>query len=210
MVLPKNIESLTVKQFQELTKVYNSDKDVLDKGVEYVSILTGKTFDEVEAMDYKLIGEAFKHISKLMGTKPKETLRRYIVVNGKVYKACLRADKFKAGQYIDLKNLSANDGWLDNMHLLLGCLYLPVNMFGFAKNYDGAKLKEISKDFEKAKIGDVYGLLFFYSSVLEKSSPIIQMYSEQATETLKNHLTEMMSDTEFLQSVGGGDTSSIN
>ena len=84
------------------------------------------------------------------------------------------------------------------MHLLLGCLYLPVNWYGKAYKYNGEKLPQISKDLLTAKLKDVYGLLFFYSSVLEKLSPIIQMSLEEALKTIQEITTEMNSDSQAL------------
>ena len=47
MNLPKNLGELTIRQFQKLTKIYKSDKDLLDKGIEAVALLSGKTIKEV-------------------------------------------------------------------------------------------------------------------------------------------------------------------
>jgi len=194
--LPKDIGELTVKQFQDLTVIYNSDKDLLDKGVEAISLLSGVPEKDVWDIDYKEIGKLFTHVSTLMQSKPKEGLRKWIVCNGKVYKAVTDISKISTGQYLDLKNLSKDDNWIVNMHLLLGCLYLPVNWYGKAKKYNGEKLPEISKDLLTAKLKDVYGLLFFYSAVLEKLSPIIQMSLEEALQTIQETLTEINNDSQ--------------
>lgn len=198
MNLPKDIGELTVKQFQELTIIYNSDKDLLDKGVEAISLLTGMSVNEVEQIDYKVIGKAFNHLNALMQSKPKEVVKKWIVLNGTVYKAVTNMDKISTGQYLDLKNLSKDDKWIENMHLLLGCLYLPVNWYGRVKKYNGEKLPQISKDMLTAKLKDVYGLLFFYSAVLEKLSPIIQMSLEEALQTIQETVTEIHKDSQAL------------
>lgn len=196
MRLPKDIGELTVKEFQGLTLIYNSDKDLLDKGCEAISLLTGMSIDQVEQIDYKEIGKYFSHINSILNSKPKEGFRKWIVCNGKVYKAVTDISKISAGQYIDLKNLGKDDNWIKNMHIMLGCLFLPVNWYGRAKKYNGEKLPEISKDLLEAKLKDVYGLLFFYSSVLEKLSPIIQMSLDEALKTIQEIMTEISNDSQ--------------
>lgn len=196
MLLPKNIGELTVKQFQALTKIYNSDKDLLDKGVEALALVTGLSEDEILSKDHKEVKLGFTHINNLLQQTPKQGFKKWIVSNGKIYKAVTDISKISTGQYLDLKNLSKDDKWIDNMHLLLGCLFLPVNWYGKAKRYDGSKLDAISKDLLDAKLKDVYGLLFFYSNVLEKLSPIIQTSFEEATRTIQEILTEIQNDSQ--------------
>lgn len=198
MRLPKNIGELTVKEFQGLTTIYKSDKDLLDKGVSAISLLTGMSENDVEKIDYRDIAKAFSHINSLLNEKPTERLRSYIIANGKVYKSVTDISKITAGQYLDLKNLSKDDKWIDNMHLLLGCLFMPVNYLGFSKRYNGEKLPQISKDLLHAKLKDVYGLLFFYSAVLEKLSPTIQMSLEKALIVIQETMTEIASDSRNL------------
>lgn len=195
MKLPKEIGELTVKQFQGLTLIYQSDKDLLDKGCEAIALLTGMSIAEVEAIDYRDIGKAFNHINLLLQSKPKDGMKKWIVCNGKAYKAVTDISKISTGQYIDLKNLSKDDNWIKNMHLLLGCLYLPVNWYGRAKKYNGDKLPQVSKDMLNAKLKDVYGLLFFYSAVLEKLNPIIQMSLEEALRVIQETMTEINNDS---------------
>lgn len=204
MKLPSHIGDITVKEYQALSKIYDSDREPLDKGVEYLSVLTSKSVSEIESLDYKVVMDAAKKVGSIMSTKPSTKIKPYIFVNGKFYKACLNAEDLTTAQYIDLKNLASN-GVIDNLHLLLGVLYQRVNFLGVPKKYDGAKLKQVSKDMLCAKIDDVYSLVFFYSGVLERLSPIIQMYSDRANQTLQDHIQEMMKDSEFLEHVGAGD-----
>jgi hypothetical protein len=43
-----------------------------------------------------------------------------------------------------------------------------------------------------AKLGQVYGTLFFYSNVLETLSPLMEIYLREATETLEETLPEVI------------------
>lgn len=219
MNLPANLGELTVEQFQGLTKLYNSDKDPLDVGVEAVSLLSGKSVEYLSKdVDYKDLAKCFNHVKTLISARSVNDLEQTtkfnptIVVSGRIFKACMASDfnsaQFKACQYIDAKNLSKN--WVDNLHLLLCAVWLPVNVFGKRKKYNGSKIEGQSKIMLKAKLKDVCGLLFFYSAVFEKLNPIIQMSLGEATKTIQDQMEEIMNNSEFLASVGHGGTKYTN
>lgn len=194
MLLPKNIGELTVKQFQGLTKIYQSDKDLLDKGCEAISLLTGMCEDDVLKMDYRDVQKAFNHINDILKSQPKEGLIKYVVSGTTVYRAVTDMSKISTAQYIDLKNLAKNDKWIDNMHLLLGCLYMPVNWYGKPKKYNGSRLDSVGADMLNIKLKYVYGTLFFYSAVFEKLSPTIQMSLEEALKVIADTVSQAEKD----------------
>jgi hypothetical protein len=197
MVLPLNVGELTIAQYQRLNLIIDKEDDSIVAGKEIVSFLTG----EDEKDNYKL-KEAFKTISLMLLKTPDKAINEEIQVRGNKYRAITNAEKISSAQYIDLKTLSEN--WIQNFHLITAILYQPL-VLGVPKKYDGGKLEELSKEMLQVKMKEVFGLFFFYSSVLRKSNPIIQTSLSRATLTIEKQLTEIQNDSEFLQSVGVGD-----
>lgn len=171
--------NLTVKQFQHISKISKSSKDELDKQIEIVSYLSGKSEDEVLKLPLDKIKQVF---SECGFAAPSTGLHKYIFVNGILYKGCLDITSLDAGQYIDLKNF-AKQGINENLHNLLACVYKPV--FG---KYNHSK---IANDMLKAKLNKVYGLVFFYSAVLELLNPTILMCSVLAAQDIEETMKEI-------------------
>ena len=173
--------SLTIKQFQHITKIANSQLDELDKEVEVVAYLKGCSTDELLNTDLNKIRSVFASCGF---ATPSTKINKYIWVNGMLYKGLTDITKpnFKAGQYIDLKNF-ANQSITDNLHNLAAIIYRPV--FG---KYDH---KQISEDMKSAKLNDIYGLVFFYSRVSEMLNPTILMCSVLAAQDIREIMKEI-------------------
>lgn len=149
---------ITVKQFQEISKVNDSNLDQLDKQIKIYSIATGKSEDFI-------LNLPLDKIKKLANESQvvNKGQAKYLFINGTLYKFVGIANSLNAGQYIDLKNFAKD--FIGNLHKMLAIIYKPV--FG---KYDHAK---VSEDMLKADIGKVYGTLFFCSKVLEDLNPTI-------------------------------------
>jgi len=65
-------------------------------------------------------------------------------------------------------------------------------MVHFALIQIAKKHTEIKEDMLKARMGDVYGTLFFYSSVLEMLSPVMEIYLKEAEVTITETMAEVM------------------
>lgn len=197
MALPKSVGELTIRQFQQLLAIQNTENDPIVMGKSFIKALTGKNEENLE-----IVVNSYKELCYMLVKRPSE-IKYEIQVNGTTYRGPNHSEKLKSSQYIDLKNLSSNE--IENLHLLVAVIYQPT-ILGVVQKYDGSRLPEIGEAMLDAKVGDVYGLLFFYSNVLEKSNQTILTSFNEAQKTIQNHMTEMMSDSEFLRSVGIGGT----
>jgi hypothetical protein len=66
---------------------------------------------------------------------------------------------------------------------------VPLTLKGF--KYTPSKHKEVSDYFRKAKMGEVYGTLFFYSKVYKALMEATNIYGQKNLEIVKNHMKEL-------------------
>lgn len=187
MKLPNNFSQLTVSQYQEASRILKSDDDFLDKAVKLISILSGKSTEWIESHTPKQIGDWYSSLGFLVDKSDLDNskVKKYIVANGKVYKAIVNMDDFSAGQLITLKHLEERTNPTDFIHQQLALVYVPVNWYGRAKKYDAKLHNKVSEDMKHAKLGDVYGLLLFKKKVYQALSPIIENSLKEATQTIQ-------------------------
>lgn len=185
-MIPFNLSKLTVRQYQIVNEIFDSQDDLLDKQINAIAYLLGKSTNYVESLPLDL----FKYYSSqltMIKSGIKCPVKKYIWVKGRLFKGTKDLSELLTGQYFDLKNLS-NDGEIKNLHKLLACVYKPV--FG---KYDHKKCSDILLD---AKIEQVYGLLFFYTNEYERLKSYIQMCLEEASKTIQTEMEEMAKDLE--------------
>ena len=186
-MIPFNFNSITVKQYQTLNEIFDSQDELIDKQINAIAYLTNKSTSEVEAMDLSMFKYYSGQLSFVKAPEINTKVNKYVWVKGKLFKGCLDLENLSTGQYIDLKELGKDGNHVKNLHKLLACIYSPM----FFK-YDHKKCSEIMLN---AKMGDVYGLLFFYTNELERLNSYIRMCSEEALQTIQNHLKEVSMNT---------------
>ena len=193
MRLPKTFNDITVGQYQEC--YFALKENTNESWLRVISILSGKPYAEIEAIPiYKI-----KHYLKLLNfiLRPdvlNERVKQYIYAKG-IYKAILRADKLNNAQAFDIrsfmkpeKGMDVTDTTVKNAHKLLASIYIPLTWRGF--RYTDNHQKEAEK-FKSAKMGDVYGTLFFYSILYENLTKHTQDYLEENLAILQEHMTEV-------------------
>jgi hypothetical protein len=193
MKLPKSFDELTVGQYQEINIIIQENDDLLERHLKILACLGNTTIEEVEKYTPKEIQGFVKSIEYVYApdTINKELVKR-TVVKDRLVGPVLGAEKLSAGQVLTLKHLEKQDNFVGLLHEMLACLYVDLDKLGFPKPYDARKHKQMAKDMKSAKLGDVYGTLFFYSNVFEKSNPIIQAYLNKATQTINQTMPEVM------------------
>ena len=209
MRLPKNWNQITVEQFQECYFLLGKDPTI-DGWVKVLSILSGKSKDYVEGLKVKDLKGYINKLQFLLSPNLNEKVNKYLSIKGRIFKAVYLASDMQTNQVADLKALmvadgqSVNDTVVENAHRLLACIYVPLTLKGF--KYVPSKHKEVSDYFRKAKMGDVYGTLFFYSEVYRNLMEATNTFGEQQAEILKTHLKEVEEwmQKQNLESVGAG------
>lgn len=218
MRLPKNLNEVTVEQFQECYFLLNGkatdDTDpIFLEPTRWANVIA--CLSKVDPKVIKnLPGNQFKYLTrKLSFLKDDERLntkvKKYILVNKTVYKAVWEADKLSTSQAFDIKTfckpetgMSQRDTVVENLHKLLASIYLPLKKLQFT--YSGTDHEKISNDFKKAKMGDVAGTLFFYSLVSPKLTEAMLDFGEKPMQMLTEHMKEVNDWAKSSQISGDG------
>ena len=179
------LQNITIRQYQLINQIVKSDKDELDKEIAIASIITGKSEDDILSMPLPQVKELFSY-AKLNEAESNLKVNKYVYLKGKVYVGLTDLDKLTTGNYVDLKNFGKDD-FIGNLHNLLAILYKPL----FAGKIDGKKHAKIAEAMLDAKLGQVAGLVFFYSNVLESLNPTIQISLEIAARDIQETMKEI-------------------
>lgn len=196
MELPKGFGDLTVLQYQECDKILNNKKEdeflgSATQAVRLLSYLLNKTEDEVLSMD---IAKEYAKLSFLNHPEDLDAIpaRDWLLANNTVYKADLKTPEMKAGALIALKYFESRPNPTQHLHDQLATIYLPVNIFGFKKKYNAKLHTKIAEDLKHAKLKDVYGFLLFKKKVFERLKPVMEIYLNDASQTIQEILPEVM------------------
>jgi hypothetical protein len=209
MKVPASFNELTVAQFQEWHEIDKTEKNGLKKSYKILAMLVGKTVEELEDMPVGQIKAALKVAATIHKKPINQKLKHIVFVGFKPYKAILNAkivhDQLSASQFTAAQTFSkTQDDSIQNMHKLLALMYAPYKMFGRMKlHHDHNYMAEQMKH---AKIGDVYGAVFFYSRVWATLQPYLEKYLNQAMETITEVVNEAKAHGVDLQRATAGTT----
>lgn len=104
ITVPTKWDDITLKQFQELMKIYNQeDKDILD----ILSLFTQKSKKELRQMPSEFIETMLVHL-QFMNTKLEAEPSSQIDIDGKIYKINY-TEKLKFGEFVDVETLIKED-----------------------------------------------------------------------------------------------------
>lgn len=177
MGIPLYYDDLTVKQFIEVKSTEAAYKhDRVEMKVQLIMYFTGLNYNDVTVrMALDEFEKLSKRIDLLLSSKPSEKLEQEITINGKKYWTPTDVTKLNTGQYTAISTFTSKGQANQNIDKLLGLIYYEV-IDGERPKYRDNYL-DIGKELLEAKLGSVYGAVFFYSKVLEKLNPVFQLYS---------------------------------
>ena len=152
--IPTKWEDITLKQFQELMKIYEQeDKDILD----ILALFNGKDKSELKQMPKEFIDTMLVHL-QFMNTTLEVEPKSSIEINGETYKINY-TEKLKFGEFVDVEGLIKDDKY--NYAALLGILCRKDKEI-----YDDAfiadKLDDRIKMFEELSIEQALQLINFF------------------------------------------------
>jgi len=111
---------MKIKDFQEINKVKGDD---LDSKVRIVSILTGKSEDEVESMP---INEFLKLSKEVLTKEVSDKYQPFIKVGARKFDAIFTMKELNAGDFIDLTHYTKDqETIINNLHKILAVFYKP-------------------------------------------------------------------------------------
>ena len=194
MKLPKNFGDLTVKQYQQSSKILKDDVDQLDKWVNILACLSGKSVDFIESNTTTQIGKWFQQISFFNNPEVSESWPKRIRVGFRFYVPVINNEDLTAGQLIALNHYETREEPIQYLHEMLACIYVPMAWNGKAKTYNAKLHKQVSTDMLKVKLKDVYGFLMFKKKVLERSFSVTETYMNLAMTTIQETIEWLKTD----------------
>lgn len=197
-----NWSDLNLFQYQQLVKALSIEDDI-DKTVKLVSIVTGKTENEVLSMsiaDFNKEKEKLNFLSEDIQGKPV----KYIKVNGKKYKCIYDVRNIPAARYVESKVFGAD--LVNNIHKMAATMVLPMKktIFGWkVDKYDAAKHEEYAQDMLEARFVDVYHSAVFFLSVYLNWIKVSEDYLKEELKKMKIPLEEAEAVQDFLKYMDG-------
>jgi hypothetical protein len=158
VTLPGNWDSVTIKQFCEVSRVKDSGSDKVQKLVNLVSILSGLDVETVSTFSVHDLRTSINAVSFIYGDVTGE-LKEEIEIDGIKYKACLDLRKMSAGQYLDLKSYTEDPKEIIyNIHNILSVFFIPEG-----KEYNDVPSNEVADLFyEQCPISIAYPVSVFF------------------------------------------------
>lgn len=197
-----NWSDLNLFQYQQLVKALSIEDDI-DKTVKLVSIVTGKTENEVLSMsisDFNKEKEKLNFLSEDIQGKPV----KYIKVNGKKYKCIYDVRNIPAARYVESKVFGAD--LINNIHKMAATMVMPMKktIFGWkVDKYDAAKHEEYAQDMLEARFVDVYHSAVFFLSVYLNWIKVSEDYLKEELTKMKIPLGEAEAVQDFLKYMDG-------
>lgn len=180
MKIAKNWNQIKIGQFQQIhAALKNYPDNAITQSVWMLSALTGKTREELLAMDFttefKPLMQKFDwlHTSQLPTQLPKN-----FEINGQQYTPAYDIKQRTTGQFADLAHLTAQpENIITNLHQILAVLCPPDGQKNHAEGFEQrAKLFA-----EKLTIAVAYPIATFFLKRWADSLPHILTYLEKQT-----------------------------
>jgi len=201
----KTFEKLTLWEYQELYKIHNTkaetDEQILDRAIETLSILEGKSRQEIEDRPYQELLKKSKDVSILFSVAPNlGKPSPYLRIGGQLYKVCLNPRKLTTGQFTDVQGFLKR-GRVENLHKVIASIVRPVSGF-FRKEgkYDAENHEVIAEEILDVNIMKILAISGFFLRLWNSSIKALVPYLEKQIRT-----TTSLSETD-LQTIMDGYT----
>jgi len=197
--LPKSLKDIKVKQYQTIAPLL-SDLN-LDTWINIMSILSGKTTEQIEDIDTGTFKKYRKQLQFLLADKP-QFVKKYLWINGSLYKGTNNADDLNTSQYVAIKTFLSQGSPVEQLHNIAPCCYkrfkfrhqyksgnkIVTKYLGFF--YNGDDHVKLSEAFLNKPTSDVLPLVFFCFRVLYNSTIDSEAYLE-AQKVIANRMEEI-------------------
>lgn len=185
MRIPRHVDKLTVAKYSRFIEVERSNMDALDKANKLLSILNGKSLNEIEAYDLSTLDYLYKKLAVLRSTTPSMKVKRTVWVDGKRFRLIKSEKHLNANQFVTWETYNENP--IRNYNKLAAVIYLRHKLFTKPK-FTSDVFAEAQETFLKAKVGQVFGALFFCRVKLWKLKAASQRYTKEAEMRIANHM----------------------
>jgi hypothetical protein len=183
--LPNSLKDIKVKQYQTIAPLL-SDLN-LDTWINIMSILSGKTTEQIEDIDTGVFKKYRKQLQFLLADKP-QFVKKYLWINGSLYKGTNNADDLNTSQYVAIKTFLSQGSPVEQLHNIAPCCYKKLTFKGW--KYNGDDHVKLSEAFLNKPTSDVLPLVFFCFRVLYNSTIDSEAYLE-AQKVIANRMEEI-------------------
>jgi hypothetical protein len=177
--------NLTIDQYQRIIDLETNEEPSTARAYKKLAIALDKTITEVIEMDINKRNFILANLNK----PNRLPLKKYIFVNGWVYKATTSLTEMNTMQLIDFNSLANNKASLND---LLAVMYVPL--FG---KYKAKNHKKLSLKLSKTKVKKTLGLLFFWSDYSKKCEKRTLTFLEKQAQMIQELMKEIQTDKEF-------------
>ena len=180
---------MTLQMYEHLSKLAESDTDDIEKQIQMVSVLTGKSVKEVEDLPISVYHDLAKKTVFLMREPEIEQIKSNTVkINERVYVITNDVTKITTAQYIDFQEYMKQGKNLANV---LSTLLVPKG-----EKYGEADFMEVKKDIERLPICTALGLYAFF---LRRFAKLIANTLHCSMSALKSEEEEKTKAKELIQ-----------
>ena len=192
---------LSIRQFQDVTKISESELSELDKSILIVKTLTDKTDFEIERMSAKKFNAICRIVRDMLDSYvaqvDKDKPKKFIRVNGTTYMLHYDITRMVAGKYVEA--VTFQQDMIGNLHKLLATMAVPMKWTwrGIrAKPYDATEHSKIAEQMLDADFSVAYHACIFFSGVLIQSIKSLNIYGNfpemQTMEALEKRLVNYL------------------
>ena len=185
--LPKSFNDLTIEEFQAASLYLDrlrhplTPEEKTDVWIDVLSFFTGKTQEYYETLPFDKLNPLIAKCKFLTNPNDITEVNETVIINNQFYKGLTDMTKGSYAQFASIKTILSHDQSAQSYHKLLGCIYAPIKLYG--KEYD---MLEVQEQMKQAKVGQVLGLVFFYSKVFNRLTSVINDYMKIAEVSLQN------------------------
>lgn len=164
MKIPKSWHEVSVFQWQQLAALKDEAENETDLAVKTISIITGKTENEIKRMNFDEVAKLSKAISFLNTSEMPLQKVKTIKANGNVYRVNYDIKNADVSRYIEAKHFASD--FVNNIHKIAASMVVPqrLTITGYKDaEYIASEHERYSNELQQASIVDVMGsVVFFY------------------------------------------------
>lgn len=203
-------EKISIRKYEEITRVLDSNDDDLNKNLQLLSIVKDIPFEDIENMPLPQVRKMMGDISFINNPpKSKKKIPDSIDINGRKYEIFKNTRNISISQYIDFQNYLKMGGKIEQ---LLSVFIIPKGR----KYGDGYDVVEVIDDiYNSMDISNAMNISFFFRNQLLRLTKVILTYSVgqlwirmimERDKLMKNQMREMIREMQgVIRLVKSGD-----
>ena len=157
-ICPRSWNDITLKQLQDIQKLYSGDNQTERNIIDYIHILTNHTREEVEALPYEFTERLLEEMSFLLTPLPEVKPSTEVYVNGEKYVANTQ-EKMRTGEFVATQMALQNDA---NNYAAILAIIARKEGEKYDSKFENETLAERIELFKQAKALDVLPLVTFF------------------------------------------------